>query len=227
LTGSRGAAVGLLLGLIVYGFLDRNRKGIGFITLIFLFIIVTMFAYPYLLPSEVSASCSTSVTHGVEDSANGRELIWLSSLNMFKLKPITGWGLIGTYFADSSIYLYHKREFHSHNIWLTVISSLGVVGLAIYVYMRYNLYKELKMLWNSGCKLVPLLISVQALILGHGLVDFTAMTPHGGFIFFGASALVYSLAIQYNSSSTQYYYSIYSLLSKHKVRGAFESPHKF
>lgn len=219
LTGSRGAALGLLLGLAVYGLLKRDKKSFGLLAAVFAFISISMFIYPILFPE--AAACSTSLNHAVSDSTSSRELLWLTGFNLFKTKPLTGWGLLGVYFADPKLYLYHTREFHAHNIWITVSATLGVVGLGIYVYMRYNLYKTLKMLWDSKCRLVPLLMAIQAVIIGHGIVDFPLMTPQGGFIFFGSSALVYALAIQYNSSRSHDCYSLQPLFGRHKASGSF------
>lgn len=224
LTGSRGAAIGLILGIASFGIFNKEKRNLWFIALIFAFISISMFIYPQLAPQ--AHTISTSVIHDVSDSASSRELIWLSSLNMFKLKPLTGWGLLGVYFVDPSIYLFHTREFHSHNIWITLIATLGVVGLGIYAYMKYNLYKELKMLWNSGCKFVPLLLSIQILVLGHGMVDFTIMTPQGGFIFFGCSSIIYALAIQYGSFTSRDYYSLHTLFSRGKSRSSYDSTQK-
>jgi O-antigen ligase len=145
---------------------------------------------------------------------------------MFKVKPLTGWGLLGVYFADPKLYLYHTREFHAHNIWITVLATMGVVGLGIYGYMRYNLYKTLKMLWDSKCRLVPLLLAIQAMVIGHGVVDFTVITPQGGIIFFGCSALTYALAIRYNDPSAHSYYSLHTLFNKRKTGGSFEGTQK-
>lgn len=224
LTGSRGAAIGLIMGLVVYGLLKKEKKRMGLLTAVFLFVAVSMCIYPTLFPME--PSYSTALTHEVSDSASSRQLLWQSGLNMFSVKPLTGWGLLGVYFADPKLYLYHTREVHAHNIWITIAATLGIVGLAIYGYMRYSLYKTFKVLWDSKCRLVPLLLAIQALVIGHGIVDFTIMTPQGGFIFFGCSALVYGLAMQYSGSNTRDYYSVHALFGRHKTRRPYESPQK-
>jgi O-antigen ligase len=198
LTGSRGAALGLEFGLLTYGYLSKNKKDMFFIACIFILVMVLMFIPSHLLPWNYNIN--SPLKHGVDSSVNNRSTIWISCLNMFKQKPITGWGLLGILFAKSDIFVYHTREPHAHNIWISIITTLGIVGLGIYIYMKIYLYEGIKILYINGCKLAPLFASLQVLVIGHGLVDFTIMTPQGGIIFFGCSALISSLAVKYSAS---------------------------
>jgi O-antigen ligase len=200
LTGSRGAAGGLVMGLTVYALLRRQWKNMGFLVTIFVTVTLLMIVPSNWFPSmSVINNANSSMTHAVQSSITGRSQLWQSAINMFKLKPVTGWGLLGVYFADSSLYLYHARMTHLHNIWLTLIAMLGIVGLGIYLYMKFYLFESLRTLYNNKCRLVPLLAGIQLIFIGHGIVDFTILSTQGGLLFFGASAIISALAAQYTS----------------------------
>lgn len=198
LTGSRGAGLGLEFGLIVYAYIKQKRESIIQLAIVFLIIGVFMFIIPELFPA--SNAITSSMNHEVGHSVSNRRAIWLACLEMFKSKPVTGWGLLGIFFAGSDIFHYYNRQPHGHNIWITIATTLGIVGLCAYVYMHHYIIDRIKLLYNKGCTLSPLFAGIQALVIGHGLVDFTIMTPQGGIIFFGCSALISSLAIQYSYS---------------------------
>lgn len=215
LTGSRGAAIGLLLGFVIYAALRRKKKGAFFLLFLFACVIGLMFVLPQL-QSYIKSTDSTAVNSAVENSTvinslnspmshdmntsiYSRSTIWVDALHMFQLKPITGWGLLGIYYASGDLFHYHMREPHAHNIWLSIAATMGIVGLWAYFYMKRYLYEQLKLLYDYNCRFLPLLASIQALVIGHGLVDFTIMTPQGGAIFFGCSAIITALSMEYSS----------------------------
>lgn len=77
------------------------------------------------------------------------------------------------------------------------MTSLGTVGLLIYVYMKINLFRDLQMLYSQKCRMVPMLAGIQTVIIGHGFVDFTMIAPQTGLLFIASSALINALAKQY------------------------------
>ena len=92
-----------------------------------------------------------------------------------------------------------------HNIWITIMTSLGIVGMFIYTYMKINLFRNLKILYTHNCRLVPVLAGIQAVIIGHGLVDFTMISPQTGLLFIASSAIISALVAQYNGLSGNCY----------------------
>ena len=93
---------------------------------------------------------------------------------------------------------YYATLYHGHNIWITIMTTLGVVGLFIYTYMKINLFRDLKILHAQNCRLVPMLAGIQAVIIGHGLVDFTMIAPQTGLLFIASSAIINALIKQHN-----------------------------
>lgn len=199
MTGSRGAGLALLAGIPVLALLRENRKNSGFFIFVFLSILMLLFIIPQVLP--LFNRFNNSMNHSLGHSLVSRQAIWKSCINMFKQKPVTGWGLLGIYFSESDVF-YFTREPHAHNLWLTILTTLGIVGLLIYLYMKHYLYETIMLLLRNRCSLAPLLSGIQAIIIGHGLVDFTIMAPQGGIIFIGCSAIISALSIQYNAATT-------------------------
>lgn len=190
LTGSRGAFIGFLVGLPVYYLLNRDKRDSTFLVLISLPIILLTFMPP-------QASNLGNITgHQLDRSVVTRDMIWDGCLNMIKLKPIKGWGIMGLFESGANFIRYDGPIYHGHNIWINFLTTLGIVGLSIYVYMKFYLYKSLWILYSQNSRLVSLLTGIQALILGHGLVDFTMLAPQSGLIFMATSAIIASLATQ-------------------------------
>lgn len=204
MTGSRGAVIGLLIGLITYAYFIEDKKKMLFLILILLSGIALMFNFPHYFPRG----------RGIFISIKDRRLIWKNCLNMFTMKPITGWGLMGIYFARGDVFNY-VRTIHGHNIWITIGTTLGSVGLSAFICMQCYLFNETRLLRQHHCSLVHLLAGLEAVVLAQGLVDFTIISPQGGIIFFGCAAIISGLAFQYRNVSVDEYFSI-PLLQKIK-----------
>jgi len=205
LTGSRGAFMGMLFGLFIYYLLKGNKKDMRLLITIFILTAVVTFAPPQAF-KYVTA-------HDFVSSFNSRYGIWNGCIKMIKLKPFTGWGLMGIKDQGANFMkdYFYATMYHGHNIWITFMTTLGVVGLLIYAYMKINLFRNLKLLYKQNCRLVPMLAGIQAVIIGHGLVDFTMIAPQTALLFIGCSATISVLAEQHNSSLKE---SKYEQISK-------------
>lgn len=216
LTGSRGAYIGILCGLGVFWFLKKNKKDILTVSLICLFAATLIIIPTNLLDfnDTMEKQTNNQVTsgenvdsgeenHEVDASVNSRLGIWLGAIRMIEDKPVTGWGMM-TFLRPQHDYLggnYYETLYHAHNIWLTFTATIGGVGLFIYLYMKFNLYKSIKLLYHKNCRMAPMLAGIQVLIIGHGVVDFTMMAPQTGIMFIGCSAIISTLSMQYSKSS--------------------------
>lgn len=168
-TGSKGSIIGLILGLIVFAVFSKKKKTKWVIGLTIIAIVGAALVLPEL-----------------NRPSNYRNALWLKSLLLYKNHPLFGVGLLGIFERTG--------EIHSHNIWISLLGMLGIVGFGLYLGMKLYLYNSLLKLKEVGCKLLPLLGAIQALVVGHGLVDFTVMTPQGGLLFVAASGLICGLA---------------------------------
>ncbi|WP_160317280.1 O-antigen ligase family protein [Oxobacter pfennigii] len=197
LTGSRGAVLGLLPALIVYGLMKKDKWTYNLTFVIFIIIAGVMFVTPALMPQIHSAN--SPMIHAVNNSISSREAIWQGCLNMFKYKPLTGYGLLGIYSASKNIFHQYHRTLHGHNIIITLAATLGIVGLGIYLFIKKYIAEGLYFLSREKCDLAPLLAGIQVIILGHGLVDFTIMVPQIGMLYLGSLSIINSLVLQYSN----------------------------
>lgn len=177
-TGSRGAVLGLVAGFIVYAFFRKDQGSLVPLGLMFALVVGLTVVIP-------------EINHPL----NSREYIWDVCIDMFQQKPISGWGLLGIY--------RYSGEIHGHNIWLTVAASLGSVGLSAYFYLKYHLIQNLRFLHDNRCGITPLLAAIQALVIGHGLVDFIILVPQGGLLFFATSGLIFAMTGEISAATAR------------------------
>jgi putative inorganic carbon (HCO3(-)) transporter len=185
-TGSRGALFGLILGVTAYTYFRGHQKKMIFTLVSAFFVTAIMLWQPDWFPrGDILYS-----------SIQDRLAIWKNALNMFMLQPLTGWGLLGIYYASPEIYQY-LRVFHAHNTLLTVIVEMGLIGLGIFIWMQWNMFQYLFVLQRHACRLTPMLGGVLATVLGQGLFDFTIMSPQIGLLFIFCSSVILGLGKSY------------------------------
>jgi O-antigen ligase len=115
---------------------------------------------------------------------------------MFFDKPITGWGVLGTLvYGHKLIPEYGRMIIHPHNLWLTFLTGTGVVGLSIYLYMKFNLFKSMIKLYYRNEPLLPLLVALNIMVIIQGLIDCTLYAPQLGIQFIAIGAIVNNLEI--------------------------------
>lgn len=175
-TGSKGATIGLLIGILIYGLCQKNKA--ARIALIAIFVTILVFAL-----------FSPEINH----STNSRNTIWEKSMYLFLDKPITGWGTFGIW---TSI-----KKTHAHNIWISMLALYGIVGFTLYLWMKSYIIRLLLVIKKNNAPTFPLLASIQAMIVGHGIVDFIFMAPQGGILFFVCTSIILSVANQYQAQT--------------------------
>lgn len=189
-TGSRGAFAAMAGGLVaLFMFKCSKHNRLIFIGIILIIAVVGF------MPSKVPNLSEGLVGHQINRSLSLRERIWKGSFDMVNEKPLTGWGLMGTIEHGKEFISYSGIVHHSHNIWLAILTSLGVVGLIIYIIMRLQIYKNIvHLLMKDSSNCIQLLIAIQVIIIIHGLVDFTIIVPQVGGVFIATSAMITALA---------------------------------
>ena len=110
--------------------------------------------------------------------------IWKDGVAMFKEKPVTGWGLLATYEHGKDLLLnYKQKTVHVHNLWLMFLSTLGIVGLSIYGYMKLRFFQDLFKIRNYNTNLMLLIFGINIIIIVQGLVDVSLFAPQIGILF--------------------------------------------
>lgn len=172
-TGSRGAWVGLVIGLIVQLWMTGHRKPTLGITLL-LIGLVTLF--PTLIPRNDTLSSTISI----------RFKVWSNALEIFQDHWVVGTLPLhfGQIFAKKTgVYMYH-----AHNVILGVATEYGIIGLALFLALVFMTIRRAR-LWRKAAnnkeekRLAGMLISQTIALLGHGMYDYPIVSPQVGVLF--------------------------------------------
>lgn len=191
LTGSRGAYISLavttIVSVMLKGFSSSKKLTFLLVLTASVIFISSIFAKSDLILNYILA-------HPFHDSLNPRVKIWSDTIAMIKAKPIAGWGLLASYELGSQVLTtYGQASIHAHNLWLSLFSSLGVVGLTVYLYMKIKLYKNIFTLYKNNRSLGLLSLSINLIVVIHGLVDMSLFAPQLGILFSITGALTNDL----------------------------------
>jgi O-antigen ligase len=217
---SRGIWISIGLTLIIgiffifkfklFEIFKKNQKLL--ISLCFIFLIITII---YSTDNPLNRSAITVPERAIstfdekDPSINTRFLMWNTSLNMIKDKPIFGSG-IGTFkinYLDYQAeflndnpgyvkYWVHARE--PHNEYLHICAELGIIGLGIFLiilFLFYNLaINYLKKSYNTKNKIIAfgLLLGITCFLI-HNLFSIPLHIPALG----SALTIILSLSIIY------------------------------
>ncbi len=198
LTESTGAFIALVGSIFVYYILKEKRDIKGLIAICITIGISSIFFF--IVQNKIA---NTTPIGELVVSFNSRYHIWIGAISMILKKPITGWGILGmmqrgsnfVYSDDPSL---HNKIIafliHPHNLWLTFLVTLGVVGLLIYLYIKFNLYKDMIELYKQHNKMLPLIASINAMVIIQGIVDCTLYAPQLTIIFIFMGTITYNMA---------------------------------
>lgn len=189
LTESSGAFVAFVSALICYYVLknlkDKRKMiilGLSIFTIISIFLILQ------------SKGNTQAVFTEINNSFSSRYDIWTGSLKMISQKPLMGWGTLATLEHGKEFFYYNGNSIHSHNIYLTFLVSTGIIGLCMYLYIKVKLFKDLFKLYKVKEPLVPLLVSLNVVVIVQGLVDCSLYAPQLGILFISTCAITFNLS---------------------------------
>lgn len=135
LTFSRGGYLGLIAGLLFFGFFSFKSKLKYFFSntkrmLLLIFILITfglIFAVPNPFTSRLTSSFNLS-----EGSNTGRIQTWKQSLEVIKNNPILGVGL-GNYSLSIKPSADYREPIYSHNTFLDIAAETGILNSLIWL----------------------------------------------------------------------------------------------
>ena len=189
LTESSGAFVAFVSALICYYVLknlkDKRKMiilGLSIFTIISIFLILQSKGDTQAVLTEINSSFSS------------RYDIWIGSLKMISQKPLMGWGTLATLEHGKDFFYNNGNSIHSHNIYLTFFVSTGIIGLCMYLYIKLKLFKDLLKLYKVKEPLVPLLVSLNVVVIVQGLVDCSLYAPQLGILFISTCAITFNLS---------------------------------
>jgi len=144
-TLSRSAIFGVWLALLFMGILKRDK------VIIFL-LILSLLITPFIMPRQIKGWINSSnsiwevLLNGDSQSA-GRLPLFKVALEMIKSHPFIGVG-VNTFSINFKIYkaigkidFPYPGDWYAHNIYLHLPAEIGLVGLAIFLYMLFLIFK--------------------------------------------------------------------------------------
>lgn len=129
----------------------------------------------------------------VNNSFTSRYDIWVGSLKMISEKPLMGWGMLATLEKGNIYFSHNGNSIHSHNIYLTFLVTGGIIGLTIYLYIKYKILNTLYRLYKRKESFLPLLVSLNLMGIVQGLVDCPLYAPQLGMLFIITNAIALNL----------------------------------
>jgi O-antigen ligase len=143
MTLSRGALVGLAAALLVAPFVIGRGRRAGAVVVAVAAVLGTVGWYATLAP----ANAVERVMHPAQGGGSGREDLWRVGWRMVEDQPIWGVGA-GNYPVAAIHYLLRPgaterdeiivdEQKVAHNIYLTVLSELGAIGLALFLFILF------------------------------------------------------------------------------------------
>jgi O-antigen ligase len=170
-SGSRGAWLGAITGLLVLFFLDRKRLNIRFGLAAALVAVAVVSVASTLMQYEPLQRSTTLDTFTVDT----RSSLYLGAFLLFLQHPFIGIGLTNFSYLTSSVVDWDYTPAAAHNTYLQVLAENGIVGFILFFApIVYLFYKNLKKAKESTVALVA--SSGMTVFLVHGLFDFQLMT---------------------------------------------------
>jgi O-antigen ligase len=193
LSGSRGGMIAIFVELIVVAVLllrqkKRTRIAIG----VGAFAVVLVSLLIWLGGKELTTRVtSISKETRTEISGGMRLSIDRDTLQMFRRKPILGWGL-GTFPVVYPQFRSFYTNFfvnEAHNDYLQLLAETGVVGFGIMIWFIVVLYRRARRKignWSTNMSAAVTLACTLGFtgILVHSLVDFNLQIPANAALFY-------------------------------------------
>jgi O-antigen ligase len=149
-SGNRGSWVALLGAVIVFAAFEARRNpdtiaAFLAVTAISCFVIFSAFSLPM-----------SRLNLLIDGYPALRDEVWQSALALLREKPMFGYGL-----ETRGILAEHHHVYSEHNIFLSVLLAMGMVGLAAYIYLLSSIcFRALKDQNSIGLSLMTLLLGV-------------------------------------------------------------------
>lgn len=149
--GNRGALLVVLvyIVLLVFKNLKNSKKSVIIYKLISLLVILfILYFYGYDILKFIIGKMNSigiksrsieKILDGSFGNDNGRYIIWNTVINAIKTGSIFGYGMLGD---RPIVYPLHYAGY-SHNIFLELIASFGIIGVFIIIYLLFRIIRML------------------------------------------------------------------------------------
>lgn len=186
-TGSRVAFMAFILAFMLGVVLFKTNGVLKKTMLIASGIVILAVAFVLLLQTDVLRNRLLQSTEGADLA--GRDVIWQSIIPLIVENPIFGVGETGyDYFAQVTF----GKLWGAHNVFLEVLSDTGIIGLLIYLYFLFQIFKYAYSSYKTKKWILPVLLLIP--IFGM-LLSSQILTKKIGWIIF--AYIVSSSSIKY------------------------------
>ena len=179
ISGSRKAFVMFPIGIVLYLLTEKSsKKRIRYLLILVLIGLLFLFVYsssPFMqeiFGTRMLALFDDSI---VDKSILDREYLGAVALQMFKEKPILGWGCdnVRSYLVSIGF----KLEVYAHNNYLELLADYGIVGLALYysLYAR-AIYQAIKNGLDDKYDKLIFVVLLVCMVMEYGSVNYQRNT---------------------------------------------------
>lgn len=193
LSGSRGGMLAIFVELAALGVvLSRQEKKTRIALGVGAFAVVLISLLAWLGGKELTTRVSSISTEAKGEISGGMRLsIDRDTIQMFRRKPILGWGL-GTFPVVYPQFRSFYTNFfvnEAHNDYLQLLSEMGLLGFATMVWFVVELFRRVPrkiQKWTtdvSGAATLACTLGVTG-ILVHSLIDFNLQIPANAALFY-------------------------------------------
>jgi O-antigen ligase len=182
LTASRSALLAFM-GLIAVGIFHSKHRMLNS-----LIVVIIMIVGWIILPQQYHDRYMrfSEVGEDMNDVSSGRIDIWISGIKMIPTNPITGVGAGAFAWACATGDFGPPRFMQSHNLYIEIISSMGIIGVIAWLFFILTLFRKLRWLtlrnhtsrshWislYSRAFIVTLIALLISGVFGHNLYRYT------------------------------------------------------
>ncbi|MFH0790743.1 MAG: O-antigen ligase family protein [Candidatus Omnitrophota bacterium] len=199
LTFSRPTLLAVYIALFFLGFVQKDK-------LLISLLIILMLISPFILPKSVKNWAKEVEYNPVRFMCNDdRIAVYHNSLNMIRAHPVIGVGA-NTYMKNYKQYKQFPEYrnvvtldyMHAHNMYLHMICEIGLIGIAMFTWLLYNLFARAKIIYKAQSQqyLKVLSISLAACLtafLVNGLTESSLYYSRVAVIFWYLCGLLLSL----------------------------------
>ena len=193
LSGSRGGMLAITVELAILAvLLFRQRKGVRIAIGLGAFAIVLVGMLTWLGGKELTNRVSSISTESRTEISGGmRRSIDRDTIQMFRQKPLLGWGLQTFPVVYPQFRSFYTNFFvnEAHNDYLQLLAEMGVLGFGTMVWFLVVLYRNaIPKITNwisdvSGAVTLACVLGCTG-ILVHSLVDFNLQIPANAALFY-------------------------------------------
>lgn len=185
-TGSRRGIIQLVLIALLYALTEKNlNEKLKKVMLVVLFVLIggiILSSIPYLRETYWSRlfsifDLSVDETGGGEASTVGRNIYRMIAMDMFRMRPLTGFGIDGfhCYLADHpyTYTTYAMSAVYSHCNYTELLADFGIPGFIFYYILHINILKKIRKSYKENKFFrATLVIILSTLVLDYGGISF-------------------------------------------------------